>query len=183
MPLFLDCEASSLSHESYPVEIAWSDEDENIETHLINVSEYPVCYTDWSKTAEKIHGLSQSYLKENGESPIVVANRLNEILLEKKMYSDNPDYDAFWCDRLFEAVNLKIKFEFKNIDYLIKEFLPIDYGYINYLTGDNRIDELKYKARVECGLEAHRAANDVAYFIKLYHLARQVGGYYVSLRI
>jgi len=37
MPRFLDIEASSLSNISYPIEIAWSDEKGNIESHLINL--------------------------------------------------------------------------------------------------------------------------------------------------
>lgn len=58
MPYFLDCEASSLSHKSYPIEIAWSDQQGNIESHLINTNKYPEDYTDWESEAEKTHGLS-----------------------------------------------------------------------------------------------------------------------------
>ena len=40
MPRFLDIEASSLSNTSYPIEIAWSDGQGNIESYLINP--YPI---------------------------------------------------------------------------------------------------------------------------------------------
>jgi len=66
MPRFLDIEASSLNDASYPIEIAWSDEKGNIESHLINpyaIEEW----TDWDFYAEhKIHGLSRFMCRELG---------------------------------------------------------------------------------------------------------------------
>jgi len=174
MLYFLDCEASSLSHKSYPIEIAWSDQQGNIESHLINTNEYPENYTDWDPEAEKIHGLSQEYLYEKGKSPLHVANCLNEALKNKTVYTDASDFDKFWCDRLFSACNLKREFNFGEMDKLLKQLLPDQFSYINYFTGYNQIDELKQQARIECGLDAHRASNDVAYLIKLYNLAKAV---------
>jgi len=64
MPRFLDIEASSLSNSSYPIEIAWSDENENIESYLIN-PELIEEWTDWDFYSEhEIHGISRAMCSE-----------------------------------------------------------------------------------------------------------------------
>ena len=171
MPCFLDCEASSLNSDSYPIEIAWSDEQGNIRSHLINPYAYPKNYTDWEVDAQAIHGLSRNYLSKNGELSETVANQLNQALAGKTVYSDGHDFDEFWCDRLFNAVNLKRSFMFKNMDELLEELLPIEYWHPLATSCGLNLRALKKRAREECGLDPHRAANDVAYLIKLYQIA------------
>ena len=36
------------------------------------------------------------------------------------------------------------------------------------------IERIKEQARINCQLEAHRAANDVAYLLELYKLANEI---------
>ena len=63
MNVFLDFEASSLSKHSYPIEIAWVFEDGRSRSLLIGPEPN---WTDWSETAEGIHGISRDKLADEG---------------------------------------------------------------------------------------------------------------------
>lgn len=173
-PLFLDCEASSLSSYSYPIEIAWSDEAGDIESHLINPYLYPDDYTDWDPSAQAVHGLSRAYLMENGESTSIVAERMNKVLAGKTLYTDAPDFDSFWVHRLFKAVGINRQFGFAHVDTLLMQLLPVEYWFSDLKNGQRHISELMKEAREQTGLAAHRASHDVAYLIQLYKLAKKV---------
>lgn len=55
-PCFIDFEASSLEHNSYPIEVAWSDADGRIESWLIDTSGVP-SWTDWDDRVQQgMHG-------------------------------------------------------------------------------------------------------------------------------
>lgn len=174
IPVFLDVEASSLSPMSYPIEIAWSDEKGNIESHLINPYSYPEHYDDWDPSAQAVHKLSRNYLSEHGEHFIHVAKTMERQLSGKIVYTDAPYYDQFWCDQLFEITDILYTFNFRDINELLQNMLPIEYFYMNMTTNIAQIDYLKEQARVNCQLEAHRAANDVTYLIELYKLASNI---------
>ena len=63
MIVFLDFEASSLSDESYPIEIGWAGEDGSTEQHLIRPAPG---WTDWSATAEAVHRIERDQLLAEG---------------------------------------------------------------------------------------------------------------------
>ena len=170
-PIFLDCEASSLSNSSYPIEIAWNDREGNIESYLINAYLYPKDYMDWDPGAQSVHNLSRKYLCEHGKSPVYVAKKINSALSGKVIYTDAPDFDGFWISRLFDAVNLENCLKFENIEVLLSELLPMEYWVVNPLSGDRHINKLYELARESCELPKHRAANDVAYLLELYKSA------------
>jgi hypothetical protein len=68
IPRFLDVEASSLSMDSYPIEIAWSDHCGGIESHLINpygIKEW----IDWDYNAQQMHGINRKQCQEEGLLP------------------------------------------------------------------------------------------------------------------
>jgi len=177
-PVFLDCEASSLSADSYPIEIAWWDAQVGeIESHLINPYKYPESFTDWSKDAEMVHGLSRMHLSYHGQPPISVAERMNAVLEGATVYTDAPDFDGFWVRRLMEACKLEMTFYFADINTLLKEILPIEYWSVP--TGWEALLQLKIDARKATKLPRHRAGNDVAYLVELYKSARKLAGYYV----
>lgn len=73
MFVFLDFEASSLSKQSYPIEVAWVFEDGRHRSHLIRPTPE---WTDWSHEAEQIHGISRSLLLTEGHSVHDVANEV-----------------------------------------------------------------------------------------------------------
>src|SRR5205085_11481442 len=108
VPCFVDCEASSLKAESYPIEVAWSNSDGSIESHLIRPH---WSWTDWDDYAEgEIHHISRDVLRAEGRPAKEVATRMNEALDGRVVYTDAPEFDGHWIARLFEAADLEPAF-------------------------------------------------------------------------
>jgi len=172
LPIFLDFEASSLGKKSYPIEVAWSDPDGKIESHLINP--YHVDdWEDWEPSAQQVHGLSRNYLSYHGKEPKPIAERMNNVLHDQTVYTNAPEFDSFWCMRLFDAMNMKPSFTFDHIETLLQEILPAEY-WLTDKSGCTHIGHIYKKAREQCGLAAHRARNDVAYLIEAYKIALEI---------
>ena len=73
-PCFLDVEATGFGPESYPIEIAWSDEQGEIHRCLIDPT--PIAaWTSWSDAAERVHGIDRERLHRNGWAPESVRQR------------------------------------------------------------------------------------------------------------
>lgn len=159
-PVFVDCEASSLANDSYPIEIAWNNPDGSIESYLINIYHYPDNYDDWSKEAQSLHGLTKQYLSEKGKEPEFIVERMDQKLKGKILLSDAPDWDEFWIRRLYESVGKKCVLEFGNAVELFNQYEP--YHYI-----------FKSQARKIAG-HAHRAGNDVIYLLEMYRLCANI---------
>jgi hypothetical protein len=168
VPLFLDVEASSLSPESYPIEVAWNFGDGSIESHLISPRGMP-SWTDWDIKSEAIHGISRSDLVTNGESPLVVYERLSESLLNQAFYSDAPAFDENWLQKLsVSCTGSAAAFELKHVDdLLISMICPRRAGRVYGLI---RIESLRQQARRQKP-KRHRAALDVEFLIQLWRLA------------
>lgn len=106
----LDYEASSLSDNSYPIEAGWA-----IITSDLSVSSGSILirphrrWADWSRTSERIHGLSREALIEEGIDCRTVAERLGTLFgeLPGPVLSADPDYESFWSDRLYKAVGIE----------------------------------------------------------------------------
>lgn len=154
LPCFIDFEASSLSGKSYPIEVAWSDLEGNIESWLIDPRHYPDDWTDWDPSSERLHGLSRAYLAEHGKPPLTVAQRMNAQLRDQRLYSDAPEYDGFWLRRLYEAAGLKAAFELADATKLLHSVYP---EYVRF----------SENAREKAG-GVHRATFDVNYLVELY---------------
>lgn len=77
MPTFIDFEASSLSPDSYPIEVAWNHSDGSVENHLISPADVSE-WTDWSVRLQEVHGLTRRELIERGKSPSWVSQRMKE---------------------------------------------------------------------------------------------------------
>jgi len=169
LPIFLDVEASSLNMDSYPIEIAWSDNNGSIESHLINP--YSVEYwTDWDYNAQQIHGISRKQLREEGISPQKLCHRMkNSIARGEIIYADGGHFDKNWIDALFqEGTQLGYaKFDIVHSDAVM---LPL----LQKIESDNRkcwqlYEQLKLEAR-RIVKDRHRARVDVQYLIELYKL-------------
>ena len=91
---FLDFEASSLMKGSFPIEIAWVDQDGRGESHLIRPTDEWMTLNDgqpeWSAESERVHGIPLATLIAEGVDAAWVARRAEEVLgrLRRK-----PDYD------------------------------------------------------------------------------------------
>lgn len=156
LPIFLDVEASSLSGDSYPIEISWNFPSGEIECHLINPYLYPREYDDWSPDAQACHGLSREYLMDRGEAPIFVVERMLDALSDQNVYSNAPGFDELWIRRLFSAVDKNMSLQFMDTALLFNSFCP-------------EPSQFEVEARKRAG-GIHRAAVDVKYLIELYRL-------------
>jgi len=103
MKVFLDFEASSLSDQSYPVEVAWVFQDGRSESHLIKPA---TGWTDWDEKAEAIHGLGRETLVEEGEPHDLVAARMVEALSDHELFASAPSWDGKWLSVLLRGAGL-----------------------------------------------------------------------------
>lgn len=118
---FIDLEASGLGASSWPIEVGWCFPNTEPETYLIAPAEdWPD--EAWDKQAEALHGVSQSMLHKKGQPIDQVCRRLNEALDGVDVFSDAPDWDAFWLYRLFSAAGEKQGFGLKDFGELLREF-------------------------------------------------------------
>ncbi len=100
-PVFIDFEASSLSAESWPIEvgIAWlEDKRVVIESKLIRPRpEWPE--KDWNPVSEQVHGIPRADLDDAGSADDVAAWLL-EVIAGRSLVSDAPEFDQRWLDYL-----------------------------------------------------------------------------------
>lgn len=157
LPSFLDFEASSLSHRSYPIEVAFSLDNGWVESHLIKPQ--PLAgWDDWSDEAETVHGISRDLLAFGGHSPRWVAERLNHALEGRVVYCDGGEYDFFWLSRLYQAAGLKPSFTLAECADLFEHYLA-----------PGILDALVRRTR-SAMCRRHRAALDVGYLQSLWQL-------------
>jgi len=168
IPTFLDFEASSLSPHSYPIEVAWSLEDNTIEAHLISPAGIE-SWTDWDSAAEQVHTIPREQLLTDGKPPQFICNRMNEQLAGKLVYTDAPKFDGMWLSKLFSVCDgITPKFQLKHIDELLVSMICP--GIAGRTSGLIKIEELKREAREQKSTQ-HRASWDVEYLVLLWRLA------------
>ncbi|KXS51845.1 3'-5' exonuclease [Marinobacter persicus] len=144
-PAFIDFEASSLNLiESYPIEVGLCLPDGALHSWLIRPH---TRWTDWSDSAENIHGLTRQQLDQEGVSPQHVARQLNE-LLPAQVFCDAWTFDSFWLHRLFRAAGEKPDFALESISVLLAPKQV------------QRWAGVRQQVISELGLPVHRAAND-----------------------
>jgi len=142
--VIIDCEASGLADNSYPIEVGVSLHEDSF-GFLIKPEKN---WTHWCKKAEKIHNISRESL-HLGKSAHEAATLLNNQLRDTVIFSDAASYEIFWIDQLFKAAKLERFFEIESI-YI----LPFD------------IEKYKKeKSRLSSFIITHRAEND-AYIIR-----------------
>jgi len=173
MPRFLDVEASSLSMDSYPIEVAWSDNFGIIESHLINP--YAIeHWTDWDFNAQQIHGISRKLCREEGVHPRFLCNRMSKSIKPgETIYADGGPIDEGWIDVLYgEGSDLGYaQFKIIHSDAVM---LPL----LQKIESDEKkvwqlYEQLKIEARKMVD-GRHRATVDVQYLIELYRLCISV---------
>lgn len=100
MRVFLDFEASSLSDDSYPIEVGWITEAGAEEQHLIRPAP---AWSDWDPAAEALHGLSRARLEAEGEPPAAVAQRTFAALKDHELFASAPSWDGKWLSLLLRS--------------------------------------------------------------------------------
>jgi len=112
----------------------------------------------WDKGAEALHGLTQAALRREGSDVREVCRTLNRALGGAGVYSDAPDWDAFWLMRLYAAGGVR------------QEFSILDYARLIGELAGTRTGELQERAG-RLAPRRHRASDDVAHLQTLYRLA------------
>jgi hypothetical protein len=113
-PVFYDFEANGL--EGFPIEVgfAFVDDQNNIVSGSLLIkpdAEWDIA-NDWDADAQQIHGISPEQLISEGISALQVAQRLNQTLAGRDLYSDS-SFDRKWMGQLFDAAGLVPTFELK----------------------------------------------------------------------
>jgi len=170
IPRFLDVEANSLSDTSYPIEIAWSDEQGNIESQLINpyaIEEW----TDWDFYAQhEIHGISRAMCREEGVHPEEMCALMSQSINPGELiYADGGRFDVNWVDVLYGAGS-RLGYAQFVVTHSDTVMLPL----LMQVETDNKkrwqlYEELKVEAR-NIVKEQHRAKVDVQYLLELWKL-------------
>lgn len=165
-PVFMDFEASGLSKDSYPIEVAWSNTDSSIESYLIRPEP---SWTHWDEHAEvEIHGISRDDLMEKGLPVEWVVGRMRGKLMGQYVYVDGGEFDAVWCEKLFDykGYSGKLPFRMKHfVDLLVFNFGPWT------VTDKALMAEIRTAARLAVNGQ-HRAEVDVRYLQKIYERVR-----------
>lgn len=104
--LILDCEASGIGEESYPISIG-------ICGNEIQPWFWMICpmegWDHWDEVAESIHGIEKDYLQEYGRDAFLVARDMNAIFRGMTLYCDSM-WDEFWIKKLFDDCGVLMSF-------------------------------------------------------------------------
>lgn len=171
-PCFIDFEASSLSFDSYPIEIAWGSDIDQIESYLISPESIPA-WTDWSEVSQEVHGIPPEELYTHGKHPEWVCQQVYHGLNNKLVYSDAPPFDTDWLHKLFAAANLPLpQFVIKDIHEILIAEVACENSDTNEIIP--LIEKRKKTARQKVKIQ-HRAASDVQYLIELWNSCKLTG--------
>ncbi|WP_286238164.1 3'-5' exonuclease [Neptuniibacter halophilus] len=126
----IDLEASGLGAESYPIEVAWvNDQTGERDSFLIN-PESADDWHHWDDHAEEIHGIERSTLLQKGLDIGKACLRLNQKLKGKTLISDAFEFDLFWITRLFEATGIQPSFRVAGLDRILNKEQRIQFGFL-----------------------------------------------------
>ena len=155
---FIDLEASGLGANSWPIEVGWGWPDGEPRAYLINPSDdWPEAA--WDPRAEDLHKIPLQELRDSGEPIEEICAALNKDLTGLTVYSDAPDWDAFWLYRLFQAGGVRQAFK-------LTDFREAFVG-----MASERMSEIIKKADA-IAPHIHRAAPDVRHMQVLFDLAK-----------
>lgn len=104
--IFIDFEASSLSADSWPIElgICWIDEQNKlrVESKLIR-PHASWQLSEWSEFSQKIHGITLDEI-EAAEDAVSIARWAQNRLAGALLLSDAPKFDSRWLNKLLATV-------------------------------------------------------------------------------
>jgi hypothetical protein len=126
----IDLEASGLGAESYPIEVAWVNDDTGEhDSFLINPETAPGWHY-WDDYAEEIHGIERGVLVSKGLDIVNACKRMNKMLKGKTLISDAFEFDLFWLSRLFEATGIKPNFRMAGLDRILSKEQRIQFSFL-----------------------------------------------------
>ncbi|WP_116085996.1 exonuclease domain-containing protein [Tropicimonas sp. IMCC34011] len=160
----LDFEASSLSADSWPIEVglSWLAGGDVVSwSSLIRpADDWPM--SDWSHASEQVHGIPFDALTD-APTPEAVASELRAQLAGRLLVSDAPCFDSRWLERLMNAADT----------HAVGPILDFDQVNFSLFHGAS-LDSL-YE-RFERSAVPHRAGPDSARMARAWLRAVQVEG-------
>lgn len=166
--IIIDFEASSLRKTSHPIEVAWGDSQENIQSFLLN-PDYMEGWTDWNPKSYAYHNITQEELRRLGVDPRQVARKMVRELADKAVYSDEPHYDIRWKNRLLAD---------SGYDPSLVRISDLKH-YLRQLLRDGATDKTfnDFICTFECSQgNRHRAAGDVYWLLEFVaHIRKSTG--------
>ncbi|MBS3809854.1 MAG: hypothetical protein KGY38_06860 [Desulfobacterales bacterium] len=164
--IIIDFEASSLRKNSYPIEVAWGERPEAIESFLLN-PDYMDGWTDWNPKSFEYHGISREKLRQEGIDPRLAAQKMIQDLAGREVYSDEPGYDTRWKNRLladsgFEPSLVRIL----DLNLYLKKM-------IKTAPGSKTFDDYICEFTCSKTVRRHRAAEDVFWLLEFVAYIRQ----------
>lgn len=117
-PIIIDVEASGFGRGSYPIEIGYALANNKTFCSLI-IPE--MNWTHWDSDSEKVHNISREILVEHGRPAREIAEKLNNSLSHKTIYSDGWSFDNSWVGLLFATVEIPQRFKIESIRKLMSE--------------------------------------------------------------
>ncbi|EAR61518.1 hypothetical protein [Neptuniibacter caesariensis] len=126
----IDLEASGLGSQSYPIEVAWiNDETGEKDSFLIN-PDTAENWQYWDDHAEEMHGIDRGDLVKKGLDIKQACKRLNEKLKGKTLISDAFEFDWFWVSRLFDATGMTPSFKMAGLERVLSKEQVIQFGFL-----------------------------------------------------
>lgn len=102
--LIVDCEASSLSMQSYPIEVGWSAWESDETGSLLIKSEETRPARDWDSRAEAVHGISRDLVACNGVPASCAAEVVLALARGRRIIADQPAWDGAWLRLLLSTI-------------------------------------------------------------------------------
>jgi hypothetical protein len=108
---FIDLEASGLGSNSFPTELGWAMIHEGgsvgSASCLIRPPPKWTLYANaWSAASERLTGITQEMLDQEGLPPGEAMKKLLAAVGERELFSDEPEFDAYWLGMLAEAASV-----------------------------------------------------------------------------
>ena len=144
-PAVIDIEASGFGRGSYPIEVGTVLEDGTSFCCLVRREPE---WRHWDKTAEAVHGINRNILLERGLPVSEVAQKLNEVLGRRVVYSDGWGVDRSWLALFFDCADPPQTFRLESIRALLDEEQAA------------RWHDAKDVVTAELDLQRHRASAD-----------------------
>ncbi len=177
MIVFVDFEASSLSKQSFPLEVGWVFEDGRSMSFLIHPAPD---WTDWSDEAEAIHGISLEKLQRDGASVETVARTMVETLAGHELFASAPSWDGKWLSALLRSAGFPR--HALRLRKSVEAFFEAARGILGDSQTAEQIAELiaDVVSRTQPSVPAHRALPDATLELRRLRRIREISRELVS---
>lgn len=112
--VFVDCEASSLNSGSFITELGWAvvrGHERRIHTGACLIrplAKWLRVSNAWDPVSERLTGITKDMLEREGISPADAIIRFLSEVGNSDLFSDEPSFDQFWVEQLFEAAGVDL---------------------------------------------------------------------------